>query len=152
MSSSVPWSRIRVRPKRRPWKTGARCSARICLHHIPSHLVPLSHCQEFKEEQERKRRRELEQAMGLSPAAATPTAAGVSGEQQQQQAGEQALGMVDRFDQAYMKDRLLFGSIVSLYSKAECECTTRSIGHQCRGSLGTNRTLSSSPTDVHTHT
>ena len=37
----------------------------------------------------------------------------LSSQQQQGAAQEQAQGIVDRFDQAYLKDRILFGGIVS---------------------------------------
>lgn len=95
----------------------AREPGRFTFTHLPFPL-PHTHTQEFKEQEEQKRRRELEQAMGITPSA--PSAAGAIGggaplsqQQQQQAAQEQAQGIADRFDQTYLKDRLLFGGIVS---------------------------------------
>ncbi len=110
--SQVPWSRIRVSP--RP------TSSRHAFDSPP--IPPANPSQEFKEQEERKRRRELEQAMGLSPGGVgglanggTPSAAlGGDLSQQQQQQEAAAQGIVERFDQAYLKDRLLFGAIVSV--------------------------------------
>lgn len=81
--------------------------------------VPWTRIREFKEEQERKKKREFEAALRQAQYQAP-------GQQQQQQElgpGQQALAQetkpfVDRFKEAYFKERLLFGGVVGAVTGA----------------------------------
>ncbi len=80
--------------------------------------VPWTRIREFKEEQERKKKREFEAALRQAQYQAPS-------QQQQQQLGpgKQALAQetkpfVDRFKEAYFKERLLFGGVVGAVTGA----------------------------------